>query len=306
MPESASADITSSLRDFLLFYANDLFFRTTTQPFDNWTSWLSHTANIPRINPRQSPIFIEGESAGGHAAIITAFINAEKGGKGLPVKVALLRFPMVAHYTRTFGPNMKYMSHEVSKKEAETQVRKLEEEIAKLENYGLVPTRVKGYAPDKMAGAFLLSTMGRWKSVFQRVHGPYTHDIVKAGDIEWPVNGDVEQTWDCIERAEGSVGKVDHAKLPPMVIYHGDKDGNCPIEDTERFVGVLKAKYPARYNDNTAYLKKVTYLSGKEKPVGSQTPVTEVNHAFDYQILEEYEPWLKDVYDKVDAHWTAS
>lgn len=234
---------------------------------------------------------------------MTAFINAERGGVGLPVKVALLRFPMLAHYTRTFGPDMVYMSHKVSKDETQAQVRKLEEEMLKLEQYGLVPTRVKGYAPDKMAGAFLLSTMGRWKSMFQRSHGPYTHDIRKAGNIDWPVKGDVEQTWDCIERAEGSVGKVDHGKLPPMVIYHGDKDSNCPIEDTERFVGMLKAKYPGRYNDDTVYLEKVTYLSGKEKP--DKKPVTEVNHAFDYQILEEHESWLKDIYDKVDAHWTA-
>jgi hypothetical protein len=96
-----------------------------------------------------------------------------------------------------------------------------------------------------------------------------------------------------------------HEALPPILMYQGKNDINCPMEDTEHFCALLKQHYTSRYNNDTAYLKTVTELSGKEI-LGVQGPVAKGPHRFNYMILEEHEPWLKEVHAKIDAHWSVT
>lgn len=303
-PEGTYQDINDALRDFLLWYKQDLFLETPKQPFQKWTDWISKVANIGRIDPSSSPIFIEGESAGGHAAVTTAFLNAAKtDGVKLPIRVALLRYPMIAHYTRTYTEGADFMRNVTNLQDTKAQESLVEKEIQLLEKHGLVPTRVKGYAPDKMAGAFLLSMMGRWTAMFKRAHDLDVGAVEEL--IVWPTNKNVEHTWDCIERAEASVEDVDHSVLPVMLMYHGRNDVNCPIDDTLKFVNALKTKYPTRYNAETVQLQAVLTLSGQEKPEGQRNAVTSVGHGFDYDIREEHETFLKEIYAKVDEQWKA-
>jgi acetyl esterase/lipase len=287
----------------LIWYKSDGFFRTDSRPYDNWTAWLADQTKTRPINPATNPIFVHGESAGGHAVVTSMFLNAEKSvGLDLPIKIALLRYPMVKHYTRLFPATgtLTYMGKSVTHAETIARRRAFEREIWLLEKYGLVPARSKGFAPQWMSCAFVLATTGRWKTMFQRSHGPYTQALIEGNadlgaEIAWPaVGSENEGSWDCVERAKGSMDKVGHGKLPRVVMYHGTGDGNCPVGDTRELRDVLIEKYPGRYNEETAFLEERETLQGKEGPV---------DHAFDYNLEVGNEKWLKEIFEKVDEAW---
>jgi hypothetical protein len=238
------------------------------------------------------------------------FLNAEKRLKlNLPLKVALLRYPMLKHYESSFGDKeeAKYVGVSVTKQATEAQELKLEKEIWLLEKHGLVPSRSNSSAPKDMAGAFLLARTQRWQKMFQRRHGPYTEDEPSLDDstsqIKWPADEGSKVNWDCLERAKNSVNDVVHEGLPPIFAYHGNKDTACPIKDTGEFLALLKEHYPTRYSDDTAYLETVTELNSNKKPDDKQDDDEGIDHAFDYTILAEQEPWLKEMQDRIDKHW---
>lgn len=310
-PEGNYEDIANSLQDFLIWYKNDGFFKTTEEPYDNWTTWLAKESGTKRIDIDKDPVFIEGESAGGNAAVTAMFLNAHNvTGPKLPIKVVLLRYPMLKHYTRSFEvkgqkvDTLNYMGEHVTKAMTISRQKDFEREIFLLEKHGLVPTRSKGFAPQWMAPAFILSTTQRWKPMFQRVHGPYSDTITNANDdldssIDWPASPPSEQgSWDALERLHHSVDTVSHANLPVVVMYHGNADANCPISDTREFQRLLVEKYPDVYDSERAYLYEVAEFLGVD---GKK--VTDVGHAFDYVIEEKDEGWLGEIFGRVDGAW---
>lgn len=221
------------------------------------------------------------------------FLNADiNNGTKLNINAALLRYPMLAHYQRSFpgnGQPLNYMNHKVSEDDAKKQAEAIVAAVQELERYGLVPTRAKGYAPQYMAPAFLLSTTKKWKDMFKRKH-------------EHRATGDSRDNADCIERASKCLKDVEHKYLPPIVVYHGHDDTNCPYEDAEQFKEILTKYKPSPYIENeTFFLERVTQLSEKNGVAGNQS--SEVGHGFDYALSAEREPFLKRAYERVDGFW---
>jgi hypothetical protein len=116
--------------------------------------------------------------------------------------------------------------------------------------------------------------LGRWKGSFQRQH-------------EGQKLSDEFDIMDGLERARHSVGKVDHAYLPPLLMYHGDADANCKVEKTLEFERILRGKYGTRYHDGTI---KTRVVPGKA-------------HGFDYELGMEDNDFLRGTYADIDRHW---
>jgi acetyl esterase/lipase len=131
-PEATYEEIFDSIKDFVLWYKHDLFLETSERPFKTWTEWLAKKAKVARIQPDKAPIYISGESAGGHAAVTTIFLNADKElDIKLPLKVALLRFRMLKHYKRSFSEDKtsSFMADLLTEQRTKDQAQKVEGEI---------------------------------------------------------------------------------------------------------------------------------------------------------------------------------
>ncbi|KAH7339227.1 Alpha/Beta hydrolase protein [Pyrenochaeta sp. MPI-SDFR-AT-0127] len=281
-PEANYKDISDAIQDFLRFYKDDGCFEKDEQ---HWTQWLTKRINIAGITLDKDRVFIEGESAGGQAVITALFLNADKlNGTKLKIKSALLRYPMIEDYQRSWtiaGKSLTYMGKRFSKDDIDQQARLIAKEITFLENMDLCPTRSKGYAPQYMSSAFLLSasTSGLWKWAFTRQHG-LRHNI--AGGSKDPDYAD------SLGRAVLQKETTEHEYLPPIYMYHGHDDTNCPFQETDCFKKVLIALYPTRYVESkTIHLEKVT----------------DVGHGFDYDLDADREEFVRKAYCWIDNFW---
>jgi hypothetical protein len=287
MPEGNGCDIYHALRDFLTFYKHDGCFVSGKR---HWTDWLKEKMpNEVTIN--KEAIFIEGESAGGNAIITTIFMNADKEENfKLPIKVVMLRYPMIKHYLRKcITDNVPFMTGTYTKDELKEFVRQLTAEINNIEKVGFMRTRSKGYAPAYMWAAPVLSVTGEWQDIFQRVHGK---------ENTWERNE--KWSWDCLERAVNMHDKVDPDLLPSIIIHHGHDDLNCSFEDTENFKTLLQKHYPRTYpDDDRLKLIKVEMLLEKDGVEGKVS--TEVGHGYDY--WQDKEPFQLECFKFVNKHW---
>jgi hypothetical protein len=118
---------------------------------ENWEDWLVRQIkeeSQKTISIDKKKVFVEGESAGGHAAVTAMWLNAEKNGPHIPIEVALLRYLMVAHYERTFvGPAMGYMDALRPKAQVEELAGDVKAIILELERLKVVPTVTARHAP---------------------------------------------------------------------------------------------------------------------------------------------------------------
>ncbi|KAF1830293.1 alpha/beta-hydrolase [Decorospora gaudefroyi] len=304
-PEGNYKDIVDSLGDFLAWYKADKSFDPN---HTSWTDWLyKQTPNL-NYTLDKSSVYIEGESAGGQAAVTTIWLNAKKGGPNLPIDAALLRFPMIEHYTRSWEKSANkqnkavYMGLHCSKTEAEQRVANIKAVILDLERRGLVPTIPARYPPVGMAFAFLLSITGEWTWFFQRQHDERIHDMVAPTDTDF---------MDGLGRINNSVQDVVHECLPPMYVYHGHDDGNCPVEGTANFVNRLRELYPTRYGSEKGLVFHIVRVLAKKLEVANPMTgelktvenATSVGHGFDYSLDEKNEKFLKEAYDWVGGFW---
>lgn len=289
-PEGNLQDIAEAIEGFLEFYKQNVCFEPGSH---SWTEWLLEKINVGEVSGttlRRDDILIEGESAGGQAAATAMFINADtEAGTHIKLAVALLRYPMIKHYTRHFDedvdiPFMEEVSTLAGRRDKDGKVgvslREQAEDILKaiewLEGQGYLPTRVNSSPPDKMPGAFLFSVTDMWKALLQRQH--HGEELTDPVDI-----------MDGLERAAYSADRVNHADLPPIYMYHGDADTNCLIGDTKKFEEILRDNYPTRYKAGTIY----TYeAKGKA-------------HAFDYDLVETKAggEFLRNTYEFIDKYW---
>ena len=271
-PEGNYQDIVQSIKDFLDFYKKDVCFE---EGIGTWSGWLLSKIDKEEVSLDLKRIYVEGESAGGLAAATALFLNADKkDGTQLKISVALLRYPMIEHYAREYQESLAFVGVKYPKGVLEDQADKILEARRELEELGLLPTRGRSSAPQCMSAAFLLSVLGRWKESFQRQHKGQA--LTDRFDI-----------MDGLERAKASVDRVDHELLPPIFMYHGEKDTNCAHESTTKFRDILVAKYSDRYTNKPVVAKIV---AGKP-------------HAFDYELKEEDEEFLKEAHDFIDDHW---
>jgi hypothetical protein len=151
-------------------------------------------------------VLVEGESAGGLAAATALFINADKiSGLKIHISAAVLRFPMIEHYTRdiTGLTKFSYVDKTFTREEVAVQANKIQTAITVLEKSGFLPTRVRSAPPQHMCAAFILSVLGRWGGSFQRQH-------------EGQKLSDKFDIMDGLERARSSVDRVDHSYLTPL------------------------------------------------------------------------------------------
>ncbi|KAI4650667.1 hypothetical protein J4E93_003024 [Alternaria ventricosa] len=312
-PEGNYADICDSIRDFLRWYKEDGYFKDEKDDSESnsWQERIIKKINKKDITIDKDRVFVEGESAGGHAAVMALWINAANDGPKLSVKSCLLRYPMLVHYARDFPPENEnngmviYMGEKFTQTDVTQRAKDIVAAINELEKWGLVPTRSKGYAPQNMSATLLLSITKLWQSVFQRKHGE------KIGGPVDPTNPDY---MDCLERVDRCVDTVDHDYLPPIAMYHGSKDPNCPIKYTEEFQQILLNKYPVYRRQGALSLREVSYLnwkysfmkvgegSSKKRELAWQ-PMDEVGHAFDYDLDTDREEFLKATYEDIDKVW---
>jgi len=295
-----------SIQDFLDWYKED----GSLEPrFKNWTKWLYDQEPKQDFTIDKDHVYIEGESAGGHAAVTAMWLNATKGGTNLPIDAALLRYPMIAHYARNWDDCAKatnqdgkvdFMGSLFTKEEVESRKEDIEKLINELEDRGLVPTCSSRWPAVGMAFAFVLSVTERWQWFFQRRH--------KLADPKKQKESDY---MDGIERVEHTHGEVEHDLLPPIYIIHGDEDKNCPPKNTKRFVETLRKTYPTRYKDDKTLRLDIVDMIAKKPDSDKGRPVVlnnakKVGHAFDYSLDEKNEKFLRDAYDWIGAYWKPS
>jgi acetyl esterase/lipase len=299
-PEANYNDIFTALRDFLIFYKTDGCFEPGQK---HWTEWLK-TQIKKDITIEKDNIFIEGESGGGHAIITIIFLNAEKDlDFKLPIKDVMLLYPMIRHYKRyypiTTNGKMPFMNAEFGKEEVYEYAKGIREAVHRLETMtigdqtGFVRTRTKGYAPEYMWAAPVLTIAGEWKGLFQRSHG------VKKSESDEIYN------LDCLERVVRMEGLVDPDLLPPIVVHHGHDDANCPIADTIEFKELLHDNYPDRYpmGDEMVRLIKVLELQEPDGMKGEE-PSKAVGHGYDY--WQENEAFQIECFKFVSRFWPHS
>ncbi|CAN9297346.1 unnamed protein product [Alternaria alternata] len=303
-PEGNYKDIVDCLRDFLVWYKEDGCFESD---FTKWTEWLYKQKPLQKFTIDKDHVYVEGESAGGQAAVTALWLNAAKGGPNLPIDVALLRYPMIAHYKRKWDEcadkengKVNYMGLWFTKEEVLKREADIAELIKWLESHNLLPTCSSRWPSKGMAFAFILSVTEKWQCHFQR-----QHDFPKA-------KRDEIDYMDGIQRANNTQSRVSHERLPPMYIFHGWNDPNCPVEDTEKFVKVLRTKYPERYNNNKNLRFNIVKKLAVRKfanPDGSiiiELDSDKVMHGFDYWLDESEEKFLRDAYDWVSDRWKSS
>lgn len=291
------------LSDFLVWYKEDGCFEPGST---KWTEWLYKQKPVQNFTIDKKHVYVEGESAGGQAAVTALWLNATKGGPNLPIEVALIRYPMIAHYKRKWDKiadkdgKINYMGISFTKKDVLQREADITDLTKWLESHSLVPTCSSRWPSKGMAFAFILSVTERWQWYFQRQHN---FPKVKRDEIEY-ING--------IERANSTQSRVSHERLPPIYIFHGWNDPNCPIEDTEKFVRALRTKYPERYNNEKNLRFDIVKKLAVRKsgyPDGSITKEYDsdnVGHGFDYWLNETEEKFLRDAYDWVGDRWKTS
>ncbi|CAN9192713.1 unnamed protein product [Alternaria alternata] len=210
--------------------------------FTKWTEWLYKQIPVQNFTIDKDHVYVEGESAGGQAAVTALWLNAAEDGPNLPIDVALLRYPMIAHYKRRWDKiadkdgKVNYMGVCFTKKDVMQREANITDLTKWLESHSLVPTCSSRWPSVGMAFAFILSVTERWQWYFQRQH---SLPKAKRDELDY---------MDGIERANNTQASVLHQLLPPIYIFHGWNDPNCPIDNTQEFVRVLETKYP---NDTT-------------------------------------------------------
>jgi hypothetical protein len=196
------------------------------------------------------------------------------------------------------------MGIDFTKPDLDMHAQRLKDEITKIETLtiqgqtGFMRTRCKGYAPEYMWSAPLLSLTGQWTWMFQRDHGRLATTVSVNDTAPW--------NYDCLERARELCMVVDHEALPPLVVHHAVDDANCAFADTEEFKEVLYECYPSRYprdkckdGEGMVWLVPVTELRERDGVVGNVSTV--VGHGYDYWQVGE--PFQKACYDFVAKYW---
>jgi acetyl esterase/lipase len=300
-PEANYHDIYNAVRDFLNFYTKDGCF---VPGETRWTEWLKKEIGKQIVIDKED-ILIDGESAGGHVAVTAIFMNASRDqGFGLRIKAAMLRYPMIKHYTRLMPNEFSFMGEVFTEEDMYGYAKQLKDEIEKLETLeigskiGFVRMRSKGCAPQYMWAAPLLSLTGEWKGLFQRVHGK-TH--TQQRNELW--------SWDCVERVSELHSQVTHGLLPAIIMHHGVDDANCPFKDTEEFKNRLHELYASRYpslkseddkdTDERVHLIPVRELTEQDGVKGKHS--AQVGHGYDY--WQENESFQITCFKLVDKYW---
>jgi acetyl esterase/lipase len=312
-PEGNYDDIYEAIYDFLKWYKEDGYFKKDAKDTDaSWQDWLCGEIEKKgkKLTIAKEHVYVEGESAGAHAAVTAMWLNASTEYQfNIPIQAALLRYPMIAHYERTIKPGeqVPYIGGKHELAHVQERAKLVEDEILRLEGLGIVPTCTKRSPPRGMAFAVFLSVSHRWQSLFQREHGESR--LRGKQDVDEVDEG----MMDGVERAERCARFVNRDLLPPIYIYHGHDDGNCLPIDTEQFVDLLRrpSLYEDRFqDDNTLCLDIVRHLNKKPRwnPETKRLEYVwtkEVGHGFDYYLSEEDEPFLKKAYDWVGSRWGA-
>jgi acetyl esterase/lipase len=306
-PEGNYQDIYSSIKDFLAWYDKEGCFEPGCE---KWTDWVYKQESTQNFTIDKKHVYVEGESAGGHAAVTAMWLNAAKDGPHLPIDVALLRYPMIAHYSRSWPEKTKenpgglvlYMAEGYKPSFVADSAKDVAAIIVELEKWGVVPTCTARPPPRGMALAVRLSITQTWKQYFQRLHGE---------ELGGPVDPQDETLMDGVERAENCADRVIPQFLPPIHIYHGHDDTNCKPGDTEKFVKALRNPqlYGQRFEgDDMLFFQEVYELKTKrvwdnKNKVLKIERSGAVGHGFDYYLQEKDEKFLRNAYERVAKLW---
>ncbi|KAF2787539.1 alpha/beta-hydrolase [Melanomma pulvis-pyrius CBS 109.77] len=202
------------------------------------------------INVNQ--LLISGESAGGFLAVYSWLTQPEK----TAVKALYLQYPMLFYYVRE--PGM-FFDEDVSFEKANNHLNDRLAEIKKLKAEGTLQSVSSAPPPRQMTMAYCLSATKRWEELFD--HDDIRAMLDKKKDIP--------------------------ATSPHIFIYHGDKDANVPIENTQTFVDRVAEKWP-----------------GMKDKIQFQT-VKGQAHAGDYDENENApdKVWLKHMLEGIKQAW---
>lgn len=225
---------------------------------------------------RGDQLLISGESAGGFLAAYS-WLSQPK----LRIKAMYLQYPMLAAYTR--DDVYDYRKKKFTKSEVQGLAQKYYNHHQKLKKNPGLPPRVSSIPPEGMDMAWLFST----------------------GKIKVDVNGKTEEIsyWkhifqapDILDRMRELVAKSpmsNHprpAYCPALFISHGTEDTNCPRQDSQEFVDMVKRLFSSIEID--------CGIQGRDSK--------EASHAFDYFLDEgkAENKWLGELVNRIGKAWT--
>ncbi|KAF2249365.1 hypothetical protein BU26DRAFT_595215 [Trematosphaeria pertusa] len=295
MPEANGAAILQDIDQFWDFYLNCPYLTEFFQ-------------EVGKVELDREQSLISGESAGVYCAVASWLRHSDK----LSILALYLQYGMLAYYERVFpcdapgfdeesyrasqvGEVLKlapdelvYMGHPVKKEEVNKRAKELMDAVQKLEAVGQLPTCTGRAPPNGMLAAFTTSTSPpAWRECLQR-GGTQTPDIINM-----------------------LKEKKDPPKnFPPMFLYHGHDDPNCPIEkNSQALVDLCCELFPKHYiknaKDPKIVLKTVTEIRAKDKD-GKPELKKKVGHGFDYPLHEDWNPFIAEGIKFINSHWQAA
>ncbi|KAF2875672.1 Alpha/Beta hydrolase protein [Massariosphaeria phaeospora] len=273
IPESNGKELLETIDKFWVFYNGTNADELLEQAYK--THGLTGTLKLAKDR-----LLVSGESAGGFAAVHSWYHPCQITNYH-PIKVLYLQHPMLRHYIRNVKEaTIKYMDNSVSKTELTNRATLLLETIQALKAKGRCRTRSSTFPPWCMLAAPTLSITHKWQEAFQGGLG----------------------VRDCLEQVEHPDNTPDIKTFPKIFISHGNKDQNCPIENTKKWVERLGTIYKDKNVnwDDLVYLTEV-----QETGKGTANSKTPVDHAFDYNLHQKDEPWLMEIVKGIGKAWGA-
>jgi acetyl esterase/lipase len=266
MPESHGREILNDADIFWEWYQSRQFY------LDLQTLFLGSGTNRTDVNTKidRHQLFVSGESAGGFLAAYSWLSQPD-----LRIEALYMQYPMLRAYTRRSGEP--YRGKVIPEHEVQEYAKVYCDHITALKALDKINPRTDSVPPEGMDMAYMFSSAKKevimngkktrisyWKWWFRQpdILERLEELVNRAQDTQAgvsaivqedaPVPGTAQRQTSQPTKAETetptfTLPKANHAipsYCPPMFISHGIEDTNCPAQDTQEFMRLVKQLFP--------------------------------------------------------------
>lgn len=97
--------------------------------------------------------------------------------------------------------------------------------------------------------------------------------------------------------------------FPPIIIYHGHNDPNCPVQDVFTFIEKCQKRwsqhYPGDDKNKRIFLEEIKFVT-KFDENGLAFTTDDVGHGFDHDLVENQEPFLARSMARINHFWPSA